>query len=146
MTEASTAYFLNKFDKFVTAEVKLRGALDERINELKSEHELITEVLKGADALREQDSQFRVWIKQLRNIYQDIASVVDMYTHRKTHKNAAPWYSGLPRMKSHDISDKIDDIEKKLKRIKEKKERYPVSSSPHPASTSAEHQAGIAPL
>ncbi|XP_042013812.1 disease resistance protein RPM1-like [Salvia splendens] len=146
ITEASASYLYNKIDNFVAAEVKLRGSLDQRINELTSEHELITEVLKGADALKEPDNQFRVWIKQLRNIYHDIGSVVGMYTYRKTEKNATPWYTGLPKMRSHDISDKIDDIEKRLKSIKEKKERYSVSSTSTSTSTSAEHQAGIAPL
>ncbi|XP_047969122.1 disease resistance protein RPM1-like [Salvia hispanica] len=144
ITEASATYLYNKIDNFVTAQVELRGSLDQRINDLKSEHELITEVLKGADALKEPDSQFRVWIKQLRSIYLDIGRVIGMYTYRKIEKNATPWYSGLPKMRSHDISDKIDDIEKRLKSIKEKKERYPVSTTS--TSTSAEHQAGIAPL
>lgn len=146
MAEAAT-YLLNKIDKFVTNELRLRGSIEERVNELKREHEMITEVLKGADALKEEEgNEIRVWIQQLREIGSEIEGVVDMYAYRNANGNANPWYDRWPRMTTHSITKNIHVIETKLKSIKEKKEAYQNCLSSHPASTSAEHEAGIAPL
>lgn len=145
MVEASATYLLNKIDNFVTNKFRFRESIEERVNELKREHEMITEVLKGADALREEEgNEIRVWIQQLREIGSEIEGVVGMYAYRNANGNANPWYDRWPRMTTRSITKNINAIETKLKSIKEKKEVYQNFLSSHPATTSAEHEA-VAP-
>ncbi|KAH6759546.1 hypothetical protein C2S52_022938 [Perilla frutescens var. hirtella] len=108
---------------------------------------MITEVLRGADTLREEGSYIRVWIQQLRSIDHEIVNVLDMYAYKNANGNGNPWYDRWPRMRAHSIAKTVREIETKLRSIKEKREAYLNCFSSHPASTSGEHEAGmISPL
>lgn len=141
--DAATEYFLKKIDYFVTTQLRLSGSIEDRVKELESEHEMISEVLRGADPLIEQGHYTQVWFQQLRNINYEIESVLDMYAYKNATGNANPWYDRPSRM-NHSIDKKMQEIEKKLKKNKEMKEKYP--SHPASSSTSAAHQQGITPL
>ncbi|KAH6759547.1 hypothetical protein C2S52_022939 [Perilla frutescens var. hirtella] len=147
MAEASAKFLLNKIDNFVSKELSLHGSIKERINELKSEHEMITQVLKGADALTEQDNQLWVWIKLLRNIDYEIENVVYTHAYQNCQAKNVPCVGGWPRMSAHSINNKIEEIQTKLKGIKRMKAEYLNSLRPSlRGSNSSVDEPEIAPL
>ncbi|XP_057471901.1 LOW QUALITY PROTEIN: disease resistance protein RPM1-like [Actinidia eriantha] len=79
MAQAAVSFLLGKIDNLVGREWDLLISIDGRVDNLRHELESMTALLTDADARGEQDSQFRVWIQQVRDLAYAIDNVLDTF-------------------------------------------------------------------
>ncbi|GFS43061.1 hypothetical protein Acr_00g0083350 [Actinidia rufa] len=77
MAQAAVSFLLGKIDNLVGREWDLLTSIDGKVDNLRHELESMTALLTDADARGEQDSQFRVWIQQVRDLAYAIDNVLD---------------------------------------------------------------------
>ncbi|GFS43062.1 hypothetical protein Acr_00g0083360 [Actinidia rufa] len=152
LADGAVGFLLQKIDDLVGREWDLLKLIDSGVDNLRRDLESMNALLKDADAIGEQDHQFRVWVQHVRDLAYDIDNVLDMFTFHLAREQTNQGPKFLTRLGSsqwltnfnarHLIGNQIKEINTKMDSIKPTKERYNamlIPSSSQGSSSSNSH-------
>ena len=142
MADGAVSFLLQNLEAFATREWNLQEHIRNGVHNLKRELRSIEALMRDADAKKEHDHQFKVWIQEVRTEAYAIEDVLDLF---RLHRDQESVWSHL-KMR-HSIGNLIQDINTRLVIIKQTKERYQIMvSTSISAETNAYLNVRVAPL
>ena len=143
MANGAVSFLLQKLEAFASREWNLQENTRNGVRALQIELRSMEAKIRYADAKKDDDDQFNVWIQEIRTEAYAIEDVFDLF---RLHQHQESVWDHL-KMR-HSISKLIQDINTRLEIIKETKERYPimVSTTPVISETNTYHNVRVAPL
>ncbi|RVW42201.1 Disease resistance protein RPM1 [Vitis vinifera] len=121
MADGAVSFLLQKLEAFASTEWNLQENIRNGVRELQRELWRIEAMMRDADAKKDYDNQFNVWIQEVRTEAYAIEDVLDLF---RLHWDQESVWRHLKMW--HSISNLIQDINTRLAIIKQTKERYQI--------------------
>ncbi|XP_062162299.1 disease resistance protein RPM1-like [Alnus glutinosa] len=146
MTETIVTLVINKLVQLTVQESKLLRGVHQQVVDIRDELESIQCFLKDTDKGGDLQDDFKIWVKQVREVAYHIEDVIDEYVlHVAQRLHQQSFIASLHKIgrllkkikQHHDIATKIQDIKISVREIKERSERYGFSSSDQGSSSRA---------
>ncbi|KAF8034555.1 hypothetical protein BT93_C0772 [Corymbia citriodora subsp. variegata] len=132
MAESAVSFLVEKLAMFVEKEAKLLKGVREKIEFIRDELESMKAFLKSAESLQEDDTELKVWVKQVREVAHDIEDILDEFMLKLARDHGHGFMRYFHKIKSsmqnlkarHHISSRIDEIKSRVESIAERRQRY----------------------
>lgn len=125
MAESPVMFLLEKLTGVLQEEVQLLRGLRTDVQFIKDELERLKVTLRVADKLEDKDPELKVWVKQLRDVAQDMEDAIDEFTLRLVNHQGHGPNSSLNNLVAyiksvkarHRIASEIQDIRSRVETI-----------------------------
>ncbi|KAI7981754.1 Disease resistance protein PIK6-NP [Camellia lanceoleosa] len=89
MAESAMFHLLANFAPLLQQVANLLTRVREEIQYIRDEFDCMTDFLRFADAMEENNPELKVWVKQVQEAAYDIGDVLELYMLRLGHRHGA---------------------------------------------------------